>query len=32
MAIFTEAYCMQLMHETSQNVISELLEGAITAL
>lgn len=27
MAIFTEAYCMQLMHETSQNVISELLEG-----
>ena len=26
MAIFTEAYCMQLMHETSQNVISELLE------
>ena len=33
MAIFTESYCMQLMHETSQNVISELLEGgAITAL
>ena len=27
MAIFTEAYCMQLMHETSQSVISELLEG-----
>lgn len=27
MAIFTEAYCMQLIHETSQNVISELLEG-----
>lgn len=27
MAIFTEAYCTQLMHETSQNVISELLEG-----
>lgn len=27
MAIFTEAYCMQLMYETSQNVISELLEG-----
>lgn len=27
MAIFTEEYCMQLMHETSQNVISELLEG-----
>ena len=27
MAIFTEAYCMQLMHESSQDVISELLEG-----
>ena len=27
MAIFTEAYCMQLIHETSQNAISELLEG-----
>lgn len=26
MAIFTEAYCMQLMYETSQNVISELLK------
>lgn len=26
MAIFTEAYCMQLMYETSQNAISELLK------